>query len=120
MQLARFCAVGAAPCATRPLSSLGRRCAVYLRGIHGADISYAIQEVEFKLHETFPEPIRSEPSARAPPAAHRLARAEPAAAPQPCHRTRQPGVPWPRRGRAPSARPDWACRAPSFPPAVTT
>lgn len=31
---------------------------VYLRGLHGEDISYMIERVEFKLHETYAEHIR--------------------------------------------------------------
>jgi hypothetical protein len=34
--------------------------AVYLRAPDGSDLTYAIRAVEFKLHETFPEPIRGE------------------------------------------------------------
>ncbi|CAE7029715.1 TAF14B [Symbiodinium sp. KB8] len=38
--------------------------AVFVRGVDGSDISHAIKSVEFKLHETFPEPLRGETSAR--------------------------------------------------------
>jgi YEATS domain-containing protein 4 len=31
---------------------------VYLRGVDGEDISYFIDKVEFKLHESFASPIR--------------------------------------------------------------
>mmetsp|Transcript_2502 Transcript_2502/g.4404 ORF Transcript_2502/g.4404 Transcript_2502/m.4404 type:complete len:88 (-) Transcript_2502:1186-1449(-) len=32
---------------------------VYVRGLANEDLSYLIEKVEFKLHETLPNPIRS-------------------------------------------------------------
>ncbi|KAA0153330.1 hypothetical protein FNF29_03143 [Cafeteria roenbergensis] len=34
------------------------RWTLFVRGVDGSDISHAIKSVEFKLHETFPEPLR--------------------------------------------------------------
>lgn len=43
----------------RPLGA-----AVFVRGVDGADISHAVKSVDFRLHETFPEPLRGEPRGR--------------------------------------------------------
>ena len=38
---------------------------LFVRGVHGEDISYFIKKVVFKLHESFPNPLRGNlPSAR--------------------------------------------------------
>lgn len=31
---------------------------VYVRGVHGEDISYYVKKVVFKLHDSFPSPTR--------------------------------------------------------------
>eukprot|EP00835_Amoeboradix_gromovi_P001845 NODE_93_length_21581_cov_0.291919.p8 type:complete len:198 gc:universal NODE_93_length_21581_cov_0.291919:13301-13894(+) len=35
------------------------RWTLYVRGVNGEDISYYIKKIEFKLHESFDEPIRT-------------------------------------------------------------
>lgn len=51
------CVRACCPCASRP-------SAVFVRGVDGADISHAIKSVDFRLHETFPEPLRGETGTR--------------------------------------------------------